>query len=71
MKLLKLNPILDEEQISNLKGTFFTKDLIKHHITEDTKIVNENGDILAVFKKMLYLKKLLINVEVHLENQYQ
>ena len=51
MKLLKLNPILDEEQISNLKGTFFTKDLIKHHITEDTKVLNENGDILAVFKK--------------------
>ena len=51
MKLLKLNPILDQEQISNLKGTFFTKDLVKHHITEDTKIVNENGDILAVYKK--------------------
>jgi len=51
MKLLKLNPILNEEQISNLKGTFFNKDLIKHHITEDTKIVNENDDILAVFKK--------------------
>ena len=51
MKLLKINPILDKEQVSNLKGTFFNKDLIKHHITEDTKIVNENGDILAVFKK--------------------
>tara|TARA_R110002020_G_scaffold179449_2_gene373024 strand:+ start:453 stop:1439 length:987 start_codon:yes stop_codon:yes gene_type:complete len=51
MKLLKLNPILNEEQISNLRGTFFTKDLIKHHITQDTKIVNENGDILAVYKK--------------------
>ena len=51
MKLLKLNPILNKEQISNLKGTFFNKDLVKYHIKEDTKIVNENGDILAVFKK--------------------
>jgi len=59
MKLLKLNPILDEEQISNLKGTFFTKDLIKHHITEDTKIVNENGDILAVFKKNAVPKEVI------------
>ena len=59
MKLLKLNPILNEEQISNLKGTFFTKDLIKHHITEDTKIVNENGDILAVYKKNAVPKEVI------------
>jgi hypothetical protein len=59
MKLLKLNPILDEEQISNLKGTFFNKDLIKHHITEDTKIVNENGDILAVYKKNVVPKEVI------------
>ena len=59
MKLLKLNPILNEEQISNLKGTFFTKDLIKHHITEDTKIVNEYGDILAVFKKNAVPKEVI------------
>ena len=51
MKLLKLNPILNKQQISNLKGTFLNENLIKYHITEDTKIVNENGDILAVFKK--------------------
>jgi len=51
MKLLKIEPILNEKQIQNLKGTYFTKDLIKHHITEDTKVLNENGDILAVFKK--------------------
>jgi len=41
MKLLKINPILDKEQVANLKGTFFSEDLIKHYITEDTKIVNE------------------------------
>ena len=59
MKLLKLNPILNEEQISALKGTFFSADLIKHHITEDTKIVNENGDILAVFKKNAVPKEVI------------
>jgi hypothetical protein len=59
MKLLKLDPILDEEQISNLKGTFFSKNLVKHHITEDTKIVNENGDILAVFKKNAVPKEVI------------
>ena len=59
MKLLKLNPILNEEQITALKGTFFSADLIKHHITEDTKIVNENGDILAVFKKNAVPKEVL------------
>ena len=59
MKLLKINPILNEEQVANLKGTFFSKDLIKHHITEDTKVINENGDILAVFKKNAVPKKVI------------
>ena len=51
MKLLKIEPILTGDQVKSLEGTYFTKDLIKYHITEDTKILNENGDILAVFKK--------------------
>ena len=59
MKLLKINPILNEEQVANLKGTFFSKDLIKHHITEDTKVINENGDILAVFKKNAVPKEVI------------
>jgi len=59
MKLLKINPILDKEQVANLKGTFFSEDLIKHYITEDTKIVNENGDILAVFKKNAVPKEVI------------
>jgi hypothetical protein len=59
MKLLKVEPILNEEQIQNLKGTYFTKDLIKHHITEDTKVLNENGDILAVYKKNAVPKQIL------------
>ncbi len=51
MKLLKIDPILTNEEVKSLEGTYFTKDLIKYHITEDTKVLNENGDILAVFKK--------------------
>ena len=59
MKLLKIEPILNDEQIKSLEGTYFTKDLIKHHITEDTKVLNENGDILAVFKKNAVPKNIL------------
>ena len=50
MKLLKIEPILNDQQIKSLEGTYFSKDLIKHHITEDTKVLNENGDILAVYR---------------------
>jgi hypothetical protein len=59
MKLLKIEPILDDQQIKSLEGTYFSKDLIKHHITEDTKVLNENGDILAVYKKNAVPKDIL------------
>ena len=61
MKQIKLKPILTEEQIKKLEGTFFTPDLIKYHITEDTKVFNENGDILAVYKKNAVPKNILDN----------
>jgi hypothetical protein len=61
MKQIKLKPILTEEQIKKLEGTFFTPDLIKYHITEDTKVFNENGDILAVYKKNAVPKNILNN----------
>jgi len=61
MKLLKIEPILTDEQVKSLEGTYFTKDLIKHHITEDTKILNESGDILAVFKKNAVPSNILNN----------
>ena len=48
MKQLKLNPIITDQEIKKLEGTFFTNDLIKYHISEDTKVVNEKDEILAV-----------------------
>ena len=61
MKQIKLKPILSDQEIKKLEGTFFTKDLIIHHITEDTKVFNENGDILAVYKKNAVPKNILDN----------
>ena len=57
MKQIKLNPILTDQEIKKLEGTFFTNDLIKYHITEDTKVVNEKDEILAVYKKNAVPKK--------------
>ena len=61
MKQIKLNPILTDQEIKKLEGTFFTKDLIKYHITEDTKVVNEKDEILAVYKKNAVPKNILDN----------
>ena len=61
MKQIKLKPILTDEEIKKLEGTFFTPDLIKYHIKEDTKVFNENGDILAVYKKDAVPKDILNN----------
>ena len=55
MKQIKINPILTDQEVKKLEGTFFTKDLIKYRITEDTKVFNEKGDILAVYKRLLML----------------
>ena len=61
MKQIKLNPILTDQEIKKLEGTFFTKDLIKYHITEDTKVLNEKDEILAVYKKNAVPKNILDN----------
>ena len=61
MKQIKLNPILTDQEIKKLEGTFFTKDLIKYHITEDTKVVNEKDEILAVYKKNSVPQNILNN----------
>ena len=61
MKQIKLNPILTDQEIKKLEGTFFTNDLIKYHITEDTKVVNEKDEILAVYKKNAVPKNILDN----------
>jgi len=59
MKQIKINPILSDNEVKKLEGTFFTKDLIKYHIKEDTKVLNENGDILCVYKKKVVPKDIL------------
>ena len=51
MKSIKLNPVMSEADANNLIGTFLEKDLIHHHITEDTEVFNEKGDLLCVLKK--------------------
>tara|TARA_R110000796_G_scaffold188236_2_gene305136 strand:+ start:289 stop:1263 length:975 start_codon:yes stop_codon:yes gene_type:complete len=51
MKTLKLQPVMSEEEANNLIGTFLGTHLIKHHITEDTEVFNEKGDLLCILKK--------------------
>ena len=42
---------MSDEEANSLVGSFLDKTYIKHHITEDTEVFNENGDLLAVLKK--------------------
>jgi len=51
MKSIKLHPIMSDEEANSLVGSFLDKTYIKHHITEDTEVFKENGDLLAVLKK--------------------
>jgi hypothetical protein len=51
MKTLKLQPVMSEEEANDLIGTFLGTHLIKHHITEDTEVFNEKGDLLCILKK--------------------
>tara|TARA_Y100000361_G_scaffold124630_1_gene117818 strand:+ start:440 stop:1429 length:990 start_codon:yes stop_codon:yes gene_type:complete len=59
MKTIKLNPILTDAETNDLQGKFLDTSFIKHHITEDTQVFKENGDLLAVFKKNVVPKKTL------------
>jgi len=61
MKQIKINPILSAEEIKKLEGTFLSKSLIKYHIKEDTKVLNESGDIVCVFKKNAVPRDILIS----------
>ena len=51
MKQIICKQILDEANLKELEGNFLSDKYIKYHITEDTKVVNEQGDPIAVFKK--------------------
>ena len=51
MKQIICKQILDDANLKELEGNFLSDKYIKYHITEDTKVVNEQGDPIAVFKK--------------------
>jgi hypothetical protein len=51
MKLLKVEPVLTEKQANDLKGEFLDVKLVKHHVCEDTKIVNSENETIAIYKK--------------------
>ena len=51
MKTLKLEPKLYKEQIDKLEGTFLNETHFDTVITEDTRVLKENGEPLLVFKK--------------------
>tara|TARA_R110002153_G_scaffold180935_1_gene334349 strand:+ start:847 stop:1821 length:975 start_codon:yes stop_codon:yes gene_type:complete len=53
MKTLKLHPVMEENEADALIGTFLDKSMIKHHITEDTEVFNEKGDLLCILKKKI------------------
>ena len=51
MKTVKLEPKLNKEQIDKLEGTFLNETHFDTVITEDTRVLKENGEPLLVFKK--------------------
>tara|TARA_Y100000114_G_scaffold119827_1_gene114575 strand:- start:18 stop:995 length:978 start_codon:yes stop_codon:yes gene_type:complete len=62
MKQIICKQILDEANLKELEGNFLSDKYIKYHITEDTKIVNEKGEPIAVFKKNAVHKDILDKV---------
>tara|TARA_R110000787_G_scaffold21460_2_gene63490 strand:- start:39 stop:1025 length:987 start_codon:yes stop_codon:yes gene_type:complete len=61
MRTIKVSPLLDNNELKELQGKFINEKLIKHHIIEDTKIVNENDETLAVFKKNVVPEEIINN----------
>ena len=51
MKTVKLEPKLNKEEIDKLEGTFLNETHFDTVITEDTRVLKENGEPLLVFKK--------------------
>ncbi len=51
MKSIKLEPIMEEKDADALIGSFLDESFIKYHITEDTEVFKENGDLLCILKK--------------------
>tara|TARA_R110002153_G_scaffold194722_1_gene348103 strand:- start:2676 stop:3650 length:975 start_codon:yes stop_codon:yes gene_type:complete len=59
MKSIKLEPIMEEKDADALIGSFLDESFIKYHITEDTEVFKENGDLLCILKKNAVPEKTL------------
>ena len=51
MRTITVKPILSEEQVKKLEGEFIDESYIKQIVDTDTKVLNEKGEPLLVFKK--------------------
>jgi len=60
MQTIEVAPILDEVELEKLKGEFIDESFIKYHIKKDTRVINENGEVLAVLKKNA-VSELIVN----------
>ena len=55
---------MSEEEADGFIGKFITEKQIKHHITEDTEVFKENGDLLCVLKKRAVPSVILENARI-------
>lgn len=62
MKQITCKQIVDDAHLKELEGNFLSDKYIQYHITEDTKVVNEKGQPIAVFKKNAVHKDILDRV---------
>ena len=51
MNTIHVKPILSDEEVKKLEGTFLDESHIKHLVSEDTMVYNEKGEPLVVFRK--------------------
>ena len=64
MKSIKLQPLMSEKEADGFIGKFINEKQIKHHITEDTEVFKENGDLLCVLKKRAVPSVILENARI-------
>ena len=51
MKIIKVNPVLSDDEVKKLEGEFLEERHIKTLLKEDTIVYNEKDEPLCVFKK--------------------
>ena len=55
---------MSEKEADGFIGKFINEKQIKHHITEDTEVFKENGDLLCVLKKRAVPSVILENARI-------